>query len=298
MVNQAIFVKRKSIRNSQHEKTCFDVLMFSKKVFLRQLLDSWDLFPILSQRRKRYTADKIFSGNRRTIKMCCFSTFSSHRGKGENCRGSFNTMDFRITTYFLWWEFIVLRKRGGKAAFGGPPMSRTRSQRNYFITGRCFQQEKEILSFFSPYPKIHTTGIGWAPCWETLSNAFRLCTPLAKQREIYLVQEGSKMTQVICGVWSPRRADTGRPHGVRELKALTRSCCSVPRVCFNCESKFLWYEIYCAGKGKREHGQHSLPKFDREMGKYQRSISKRNRIFFWSFPAVHAATSLMFSNTR
>lgn len=106
------------------------------------------------------------------------------------------------------------------------------------------------------------------------SNKFRTHTPLAQQWEIYLVQEGSKPTQVICRVWSLGRANTGWPHGVRELKALTRSRCSVARVCFNHESKSSSDKRFTAP------GEELIGKWV----KARRSISKRNRILFLLLP--------------
>lgn len=77
-----------------------------------------------------------------------------------------------------------------------------------------------------------------------------------------------------------------RPHCVSELNALTRSPSSVTQTCFNCESKCFWYEIYWAGKGKEEQGQHSLPSFDRGMEKISKVYVKDFFFFLNSLPIV------------
>lgn len=124
--------------------------------------------------------------------------------------------------------------------------------------------------------------MGGQGCWETLSsNIFRLkiCTP--QQQEIFAPGKIKDNTGNLYSVisWAGWYL---RPHWVSELNALTRSPCSVSQTCFNCESKFFWYEIYWAGNGKEEQGQHHLPRFDRGMGKYQRYTSKRNVWLFFS----------------
>lgn len=200
--------------------------------------------------------------------------FARSQGKrGENGRGSFHTMDLSITTHFLWWECIVLAETPQQGRIRGISNQPGRVWKAApFHYGQVFSAGERTPFFLSPYSITHThkTGNSWARRWQTLSNVFRTHTPLAKQWEMYLVQEGSKPTQVISRVRSPGRADTGWPHGVRELKALTRSCCSVPRVCFNCESKSA-SDMRCTarGGGRRENGRRSLPEPDREMGKYQ-----------------------------
>lgn len=195
-----------------------------------------------SSRIWSHTAEQISSGNRRSIKTCCcFSTLAAHRGNGGRMAEEVFTQWIFLLPPISFGESVLFwRKRRSKDAFVEFRTNRDAfGKQLHFITGRCFPQEKGIHFFVTLLSNTHThkTGNSWARRWQTLSNVFRTHTPLPKQWEMYLVQEGSKPTQVICRVWSPGRADTGRPHGVRELEALTRSCCSVLRVCFNCESK-------------------------------------------------------------
>lgn len=145
--------------------------------------------------------------------------------------------------------------------FGGNAVARTHS-RNFEPTGTRLESSSVSLragvfrrrkgSFFlSPYSITHThtpkTGNIWVRRWQTLSNVFRTHTPLAKQRETYLVQEGSKPTQVICRVRSPGRADTGRPHGVRAESFDKISLFGSAGLFQLRIKKCLRCEIYCAG---------------------------------------------------
>ena len=122
-----------------------------------------------------------------------------------------------------------------------------------FITDWWFWNGKEILFFLSSLPIMHTAG---SSPGRDVGRHYQIYSDSKYARhkqssERYLLQERSKTTQVICGVISWARWYL-RPHWVSELNALTRSPCSVPQTCFNCESKRFWYEIYWAGKGKEE----------------------------------------------
>lgn len=81
----------------------------------------------------------------------------------------------------------------------------------------------------------------------------------------------SKMTNSISTVWSP-------DHMGEWAETFDKISLFCHPDFFNCESKCYWYEIYWAGKGKREGIQHSLPNLDRGTGKYQDVIFKRNVI--------------------
>lgn len=272
---------------------------FVNKMFLQQFLERQRYIShFRTEQRESYS----YSQNRKTIKLHCWCSFSSHGGKrffARNIAEEVLTQWIFILPPISFGESsIILREHEGKAAFRERQMTKTRSDRHNSCCETlfyCWQVVLEwgrntflFLVFTNNAHNRQWLGTDVGRHYQIYSD---YATPQAKQGEIFATGEIKDDTGNLYSVISWARWYLW-PHGVSELEALTRSHCSVTQTCFNCESKCLWYEIYCAGKGKREQGQPSLPNFDRGMGKYQRSISKRNRIFifiFYSMPAVHTA---------
>lgn len=147
-------------------------------------------------------AAEIYSGNRKTIKLHCCSSFPSHGGKqffSKNIAKDVLTQWFFILPplYPLMRVFIVLWEHEGKSKFRKPRMTKTLNRQTVtilvgklsFITDRWFWNEKEILFFFLSLPIFHTAGNGQAGMLvdTKLKFIFRLkiCKLQAKQQEIF-----------------------------------------------------------------------------------------------------------------
>lgn len=143
---------------------------------------------------------RSFHKTGKTIKLHCCSSFPHVTGESgfhqQHCRGCFNTMHFYITTLISFGESsIISGEHEGRTAYGGTRMTKTMLDRNNSRSESPFYyrlvvsgMKKKYVSFSLPLPIMHTAGYGRAGMLvDTLSNIFRLkiCTPQAKQREVF-----------------------------------------------------------------------------------------------------------------
>lgn len=91
-----------------------------------------------------------------------------------------------------------------------------------------------------------------------------------------------KSTQVICTVWSPGLADTSDHSGWESWMLWQDLPVLLPRPVSTVNQNASDMRFIGQGGVREEQGQSSLPAFDRGMGKYQRSISKKKCVIFTS----------------
>lgn len=105
------------------------------------------------------------------IKLCCCSSFLSHKGTLFFIR---NIAEEALTQWVFYYHpfplesSVIVGEHEAKATFGG--VRRPKHQQKattlvakvYFTSGRWFWTDTEMLFFFSCLPVLCTPGNGWA----------------------------------------------------------------------------------------------------------------------------------------
>lgn len=228
----------------------------------------------------------------------------------EYCRGSSTQWIFSFfftTIHFLPHEVSYCWGTWGQGHVRGRPMTKTPPENHDCCCESLFHKWQVVLEWWG--------NAFYFPVFAGLAhNRQRLGMDAGWHYQIYsdyalhgqtseknLPVERSKMTEVICTVWSPGLADTSDHMGWarwklwQDLAVLLLS----PVSTVNQNASDMRFAV----QGRvREQGQHSLPNFDRGMGKHQRSVSTGNMINFFSTTAtMHTAfffSFFMVHNTR